>query len=294
MLKQTLFFSSAAKLSLKNQQLIISWKDSNDIISRPIEDLGFVILECQMISISLPLINELVKNNVCIIICNNKGMPSSIVQGLENNTIQAENIKKQVAISDPTKKQAWKQIVEQKIKNQAALLNKVGESGELLKHLYTDVKSGDTTNREGLAARQYWPMLFGKDFKRDREGEAPNSLLNYGYSILRAATTRALLGAGLLPALGVFHRNRYNSFPLADDLMEPFRPYVDEIAYYAMEENYTEIDKETKARMFRLLFTDVSIANVVRPLQLALTISAASLVKYYKGEIKTLTLPHFK
>jgi CRISPR-associated protein Cas1 len=137
-------------------------------------------------------------------------------------------------------------------------------------------------------------MLFGKDFKRDREGKAPNSLLNYGYSILRAATTRALLGAGLLPALGVFHRNRYNSFPLADDLMEPFRPYVDEIAYCAMEENYTEIDKETKARMFRLLCVDVSIANVVRPLQLALTISAASLVKYYKGEIKTLSLPLFK
>ena len=136
--------------------------------------------------------------------------------------------------------------------------------------------------------------MFGKDFKREREGFAPNNLLNYGYAILRAATARALMGSGLLPALGIFHRNRYNAFPLADDIMEPYRPYVDEIVFNAAEEGLLELDKETKARLLNLLFTDVKIGKVTRPLTNALTITSASLLKYYKGETKKLTLPVFE
>jgi CRISPR-associated protein Cas1 len=136
--------------------------------------------------------------------------------------------------------------------------------------------------------------LFGKSFKREREGNAPNNLLNYGYAILRAATARALMGSGLLPALGIFHRNRYNAFPLADDIMEPYRPYVDEIVFNAAEEGLLELDKETKARLLNLLFTDVKIGKVTRPLTNALTITSASLLKYYKGETKKLTLPVFE
>jgi CRISPR-associated protein Cas1 len=293
MLKQTLFFSTPVRLSLRNRQLVISRKDSDEIITRPIEDIGFVVIENQMTSVSIPLFNELVSNNVSVIICNEKCMPSSMLMGLNNNATQAESLKYQLDVTEPSRKQAWKQLVEQKIRNQAAVLDKVGIVHHNLKSYYNSVLSGDSSNREGLAARQYWSHLFGKDFRREREGLPPNNLLNYGYSILRAATARALIGSGLLPALGLFHRNRYNAFPLADDIMEPYRPYVDEIVFGAAEEGLLQLDKQVKVRLLKLLVSDVKIGNVTRPLSIALTTTSASLLKYYKGETKKLTLPIF-
>ena len=170
-------------------------------------------------------------------------------------------------------------------------MNKFEKKGDILKTFYSNVKSGDADNREGIAAKMYWTQLFGKDFKRDRDGCFPNPLLNYGYSILRAATARAFLGSGLLPNLGIFHKSRYNAFPLADDVMEPYRPYVDEIVYSIYLQGYDELNKDVKASMLRLLTCDVKIGKVMRPLQIALTITTASLAKYYAGEIKTLSLP---
>ena len=293
MLKQTLFFSHPARLSLKDNQLVITLKDSNEMITRPIEDIGFMVIENQQIIFTIPLLNELVHNNVSVILCDAKGMPSSMLMGLNNNATQAESLKYQLNVSEPMRKQAWKQIVEQKIRNQAAVLDKLGIEHHNLKACYSSVLSGDTSNREGIAARQYWTQLFGKDFRREREGLPPNNLLNYGYAILRAATARALMGSGLLPALGIFHRNRYNAFPLADDIMEPYRPYVDEIVFNAAEEGILELDKNTKAKLLNLLFTDVKIGKVTRPLTNALTITSASLLKYYKGETKKLSLPVF-
>ena len=293
MLKQTLFFSHPARLSLKDNQLVITLKDSNELITRPIEDIGFVVIENQQIIFTIPLLNELVHNNVSVILCDAKGMPSSMLMGLNNNATQAESLKYQLNVSEPMRKQAWKQIVEQKIRNQAAVLDKLGIEHHNLKACYSSVLSGDTSNREGIAARQYWTQLFGKDFRREREGLPPNNLLNYGYAILRAATARALIGSGLLPALGLFHRNRYNAFPLADDVMEPYRPYVDEIAFGETEEGMLELDKETKVRLLNLLVTDVRIGKMTRPLSLALTTTSASLLKYYKGETKKVTLPVF-
>ena len=293
MLKQTLFFSHPARLSLKDNQLVITLKDSNELITRPIEDIGFMVIENQQIIFTIPLLNELVHNNVSVILCDAKGMPSSMLMGLNNNATQAESLKYQLNVSEPMRKQAWKQIVEQKIRNQAAVLDKLGIEHHNLKACYSSVLSGDTSNREGIAARQYWTQLFGKDFRREREGLPPNNLLNYGYAILRAATARALIGSGLLPALGLFHRNRYNAFPLADDVMEPYRPYVDEIAFGETEEGMLELDKETKVRLLNLLVTDVRIGKMTRPLSLALTTTSASLLKYYKGETKKVTLPVF-
>lgn len=293
MLKQTLFFSHPVRLSLKDYQLVITLKDSNEMITRPIEDIGFVVIENQQIICTIPLLNELVHNNVSVILCDAKGMPSSMLMGLNNNATQAESLKYQLKVSEPMRKQAWKQIVEQKIRNQAAVLDKLGIEHHNLKACYSSVLSGDTSNREGIAARQYWTQLFGKDFRREREGLPPNNLLNYGYAVLRAATARALVGSGLLPALGLFHRNRYNAFPLADDVMEPYRPYVDEIAFGATEEGMLELDKETKVRLLNLLVTDVRIGKMTRPLSLALTTTSASLLKYYKGETKKVTLPVF-
>lgn len=291
MIKQTLFFSTPVCLSLKNYQIVISWKDCDDKITRPIEDIGCVVLENQMISITLPLLNELVKNNVAVILCDNKMMPTSMLQNLDANTTQAESLKYQLAVTDPMKKQVWKQIIESKIKNQAAVLALAGKNKDILKPYYNNVKSGDSDNREGLAAKVYWNCLFGNSFKREREGCPPNALLNYGYSILRAAVARALLGSGLLPNLGIFHKSRYNAFPLADDVMEPYRPFVDEIVYRLYENGITELNKESKSEIMRVLNCDVNIGKVKRPLQIALTMTTASLVKYYTGEIKKLSLP---
>ena len=293
MIKQTLFFSTPACLSLKNCQLVISWKDSDDKVTRPIEDIGCVVLENQMINITMPLLNELVKNNVAVIICDNRQMPTSMLMGLDTNSTQAESLKFQVAVSEPQKKQAWKQIIEVKIRNQAALLKKYGFAYEGLKSLYMNVKSGDTDNREGLAARIYWNNLFGDGFKREREGAPPNTMLNYGYSILRAATARALLGSGLLPNFGIFHKSRYNAFPLADDVMEPYRPYVDEIVFELYSRGCVELTKNAKVDIMRLLTCDVSIGQLRRPLQIALTMTTASLMKYYSCKLKKLSLPVF-
>lgn len=292
MIKQTLFFSTPVCLSLKNNQIVITWRDSEDKVTRPIEDLGCVVLENQMISITLPLLNELVKNNVAVILCDNKQMPTAMFQSLDANSTQAESLKYQLGVSEPMKKQVWKQVIEAKIKNQASILEKACQKGSLLKPFYMNVKSGDSDNREGLAAKTYWNNLFGNNFKREREGCPPNSLLNYGYSILRAATARALLGSGLLPNLGIFHKSRYNAFPLADDMMEPYRPYVDDIVFQLSKNGVQELNKDSKTAILRVLSCDVKIGQVTRPLQIALTITTASLVRYYAGESKKISLPY--
>lgn len=274
--------------------MMISVKDGDSVVSRPIEDIGCVVLENQMINISLPLLGSLVKNNVSVVLCDTKQMPIALLQPLEANAVQAESLKNQMAASEPAKKQAWKQIIEAKIKNQAAVLWGWGANGDLLKPYYMNVKSGDIDNREGLAARIYWAQLFDLSFRRERSGCPPNSLLNYGYTILRAATARALLGSGLLPNIGIFHKSRYNAFPLADDVMEPYRPYVDEIVRGLYAKGVMELNKDSKYELFRLLSCDVHIGKVVRPLQIALTITTASLARYFSGEIKKLSLPVFQ
>lgn len=294
MIKQTLFFTTPVYLSLKDNQLVMSWKDIEEKVTRSIEDIGCVVLENQMIGITMPLLNELVKNNVAVVICDNKQMPTSMLMSLDANSTQGEILKLQLAVSEPAKKQVWKQIVEAKIRNQAALLFKYGKDGEYLKPMQMNVKSGDADNREGVAAKLYWALLMGETFKREREGTPPNALLNYGYSILRAAVARALLGSGLMPGLGVFHKSRYNAFPLADDVMEPYRVYVDDIVYRLYNDGCVDLDKKSKAEILKVLGCDVQIGKVTRPLQIALTFTTASLAKYYAGEVKKISLPLFE
>ena len=185
----------------------------------------------------------------------------------------------------------WKQIVEAKIRNQAALLRKLGRDGDKLKPYYMNVKSGDTDNREGIAARIYWSELFGREFVRTREGAEPNNLLNYGYTILRAAVARSLMGSGLLPAFGIFHRNRYNSFPLADDVMEPYRPYVDELVQRQYAAGKTQLTKEVKGELLRILFADTRFDKTQRPLDVGLTFTSASLAKCFAGTQKKIRYP---
>ena len=292
MLKRTLFFSQPYQLSLRNNQMIITTKEMPDMQrSIPIEDIGFVILEHQQTNITLPLLNALSDNNVAVIFCGSDFMPNAMLMNLDSNKTQSENYRHQINASEPLKKNLWKQIVEYKIRNQANLLNKLGKDGEKLKPLYTNIKSGDTDNREGIAAKIYWTELFGNDFIRSREGDSPNNLLNYGYTLLRAATARSIMGSGLYPAFGIFHRNRYNAFPLADDIMEPYRPYVDEIVFNLYANGVKELTKETKTQLLHILFTDTKFENTTRPLDIGLTMTTASLAKCFAGTQKKISYP---
>ena len=292
MLKRTLFFSTPFCLSLKDNQMVINTKQMPDEKRTiPIEDIGFVVLEHQQTSITLPLLNALSDNNVAVIICGNDYMPNAMLMNLDSNKTQGESFRAQIEVSEPLKKGLWKQIVEAKIRNQAALLNKLGKDGDKLKPYYSNVKSGDSDNREGIAAKIYWNELFGDNFIRSREGIEPNCLLNYGYTLLRAAVARALMGSGLLPAFGLFHRNRYNAFPLADDIMEPYRPYVDEIVYHMYTNGIDQLDKDAKSQLLHILFTDTVFNKVTRPLEVGLTMTTASLAKCYMGSAKKISYP---
>ena len=294
MIKQTLFFTTPVSLSLKYNQIEIRCKEVEEVITRPIEDVGVVIVENQMVHFTVPLLNALADNNVAVIFCNAQCMPNTMLMPLESNSIQQEVYRFQIEASLPTKKKIWKDIVEYKIRNQAALLDIIGCDGKVLKPYYMNVLSGDSDNREGLAAKIYWQQMYGQHFCRNRNGESPNSLLNYGYAILRAAVARALLGSGLFPAFGLFHRNRYNAFPLADDVMEPYRPFVD----YAVNQIYefspdVNLDKATKQMLVKVLFSDVKINGQIRPLQVALSMTTASLVRALRDKKEYIIYPSF-
>lgn len=292
MLKRTLVFSSPMILSLKNLQLVVAYKDSPDEKRTiPIEDVGVVLLENQQTSITLPLLNALAESEVQVVICNSKGMPSAMIQSMNSNNLQGETLRNQIACGEVQKKQLWKQVVESKIKNQASLLNSVGEDGNILKPFYSNVRSGDVDNREGIAARIYFQHLFGDTFVRDRDEQGINALLNYGYSILRAATCRAIVSSGLLPAIGIHHNNRSNAYPLADDLMEPFRPFVDEIVYDLAMRGEIELTKDVKGELIRVLYTDTLYEKVKRSLSVGLSMTTASMVKCLSKELNSLSLP---
>lgn len=292
MIKQTLMFTLPASLSLKDNQIVIQLKGTEQVVTRPIEDIGVVVVENQQVNMTIPLLNALVENNVSVVFCDKRQMPKSMLMSLDGNTTLQESYRYQIDASQPTKKQLWKQIIECKIRNQAALLRKLDKDADVLKPFYSNVKSGDSDNREGLASRIYWPMLMGSGFRREREGPLPNHMLNYGYSILRAATARALIGSGLYPAFGLFHCNRYNAFPLADDVMEPYRPFVDEIVYRLYFDGAsTELDKQSKGELLRVLFADVKMDKLTRPLEIALSMTTASLLKVLKGEQDRIILP---
>ncbi len=292
MLKRSLFFTNPTYLSTRKEQLVVETKEGEEH-SIPIEDIGFVVLENPQITITMPAMQKLNANNVALVCCDEKHHPSAMLLNLDGHHLQGELFRNQLQASEPLKKQLWKQVIEQKITNQAALLEKLNKQTGALSQYAKTVNSGDTSNREGAAAREYWLSLLGKSFIRDRYGKHPNSLLNYGYIVLRAAVARALVGSGLLPTLGIHHHNRYNAFCLADDIMEPYRPYVDSRVYNLWESGTDEmiLEKETKAHLLQILTTDVQIGEVRRPLMVALSITTASLARCFNGETKKLTCP---
>jgi CRISPR-associated protein Cas1 len=295
MLKRTLFFSNPAYLNVHQQQLLVRLKKDDEERTVPIEDIAFVVLEHPQITVSMPALQQLNANNVAVVFCNEKHMPASMLLNLDGHHLQGELFRNQLNSSLPLKKQLWQQTIQSKIKNQAALLQSKGKDSGALPSLAASVKSNDASNREGTAAREYWSRLFGKGFQRDRYGEMPNHFLNYGYILLRSAVARSLVGSGLLPTLGIHHHNRYNAYCLADDIMEPYRPYVDDAVYDLWESGNRDmiLDKQTKAYLLNILSCDVSIGKVVRPLMVALSHTTASLARCFSGEETKIKYPVF-
>lgn len=303
MIKRTLYFGNPAYIKTTNEQLVVTLPENKIGLTDakrstiiPIEDIGIVILDHQQITISQALMAKLLANNVALITCDYTHHPTGMMLNLNGNTLQAERFAAQIEVSVPLKKQLWAQTVEQKIANQAAVLKqqKQGDYKVMMNYIKL-VRSGDPENLEGRAAAYYWKHVFGEasGFLRSREGASPNPMLNYGYAIIRACVARALVGSGLLPTLGIHHRNKYNAYCLADDIMEPYRPFVDKLVCEILKAGNAgeEITKENKQQLLELPTVDVVIDGEKSPLFTAVQRTSASLVKCYEGRQRKILYP---
>lgn len=301
MIKKTVCFSNPAYLALRNGQLVVKLEPHDDNpehqASLPIEDIGVVVLDHRQITITSGAMQALVENNAALITCNDQHLPTGLLLPLEGHTVQHERFEAQISASLPLKKQLWQQTVVQKIRNQAAVL-RLSNGSETKNMLVwaSDVRSGDSTNLEGRAAAYYWSRLFRQDidnFVRDRSGLWPNPMLNYGYAILRAVVARALVSSGLLPTLGIHHHNRYNAYCLADDIMEPYRPYVDRLVIQLCDKYpaANEITNDLKRELLAIPTLEVVINDQRSPLMVAASQTTASLAKCYFGELRKIAYP---
>lgn len=299
MLKKTILLENKSQVHSKNFQLVITTEQRESSI--PIEDIGFVVLDHSEIYFSVTAFNQLIENNAAVIICNQKHLPNGLFMNLNSHHIQQEIFRNQIEASIPLKKQLWQQTIVEKITNQGKLLEQQTDSKNTFPFLASKVLSGDSSNMEAVAASQYWKMLFAvhsydgeisEKFKRERYGDYPNNFLNYGYALLRAATARALSGSGLLNTLGIHHKSKYNAFALADDIMEPYRPLVDEKVIEIMR-NFDEQELNTtiKAELLQLLTRTVYFKTEKSTLMVALQKTASSLQQCYSGERKKIKYP---
>lgn len=301
MIKRTLYFGNPAWLNVDHGQLVIrdpllKGMTLNDEKARvPIEDIGLVVLDHQQITVTHTVLHQLLANNVAVVVCDDRRHPCGMLLNLEGNRVQAELFKYQIESSEPMRKQLWKQTVEAKIQNQAAVLSNAKGDAAYMLELAAKVQSGDTGNREAQAAAWYWPRLFQSmpDFRRFREGPPPNNLLNYGYAILRAMVARSLVGSGLLPTLGIFHRNRYNAYALADDIMEPYRPFVDALVLDIIKKTGVpeDLTLDHKGQLLKLPVADVILDGKASPLMAAVARTTASLAQCFAGEQRKLLYP---
>ena len=308
MIKKTFYFGNPAYLSLRNAQMVIKIPEVEKCkelsesfrkeaeVTKPVEDVGVVVLDHKQITITSGLLEALLENNCAVITCDSKSMPIGLMLPLYGNTTQNERFRKQLDASLPLKKQLWQQTVQMKINNQASVLQQcANEEIRCMRVWANDVRSGDPDNLEARAAAYYWKYLFGMipEFTRDRNGIYPNNLLNYGYAILRAVVARGLVASGLLPTLGIHHHNRYNAYCLADDIMEPYRPYVDELVFNIVQEygHDLELTKELKEKLLSIPVLDVCIGNKRSPLMVAVGMTTVSLYKCFNGELRRILYP---
>lgn len=307
MIKKTLYFGNPAYLSLRNGQLVIRLPEVEkvelpDILKQetvrtiPTEDIGVVVLDNKQITITQGALAALVANSAAVITCDDKRMPTGMLLPLSGNTLYQERFRNQIEAAIPLRKQLWQQTVKAKIENQAYCLQKnTSKSFVPLHVLARKVRSDDADNHEAQAAAYYWKNLFSDGFTRDKDGIPPNNLLNYGYAILRAVIARALVGSGLLPVYGIHHHNRYNAYCLADDIMEPYRPFVDDLVISTMKKMEVSYDLTValKREMLSIPVLDVVIGGKRSPLMIAAGLTTASLAKCYNGEAREISYPSF-
>ena len=290
MIKRSLLVENKTVITTKNLQLVLKSEIRESTI--PIEDIGFLVIDNSETYLSIPAMNLLIENNTAVIVCNSNHLPNGMFLNLNSHHIQQEIFKNQIDASAPLKKQLWQHTIVEKITNQGILLEKITGNKNSFPFLASKVLSGDSTNMEGVAASQYWKSFFEMDFKRERFGDYPNNFLNYGYAILRAATARALSGSGLLNTLGIHHKSKYNAFALADDIMEPFRPIVDESVYGIMQNfQEQELNTQIKSELLQILTRTVYFKEEKSPLMVALQKTASSLQQCYTGDRKKIKYP---
>jgi CRISPR-associated protein Cas1 len=297
MIKRTLYFGSPAYLKTTNEQLVFESTDTGEIKSAPIEDIGVVILDHLQITISQALISKLLANNIALITCDNTHHPTGLLLNLDGNSLQSQKFQAQVDASVPLKKQLWQQTISAKLNNQAAILESIKVPAKNLRNWANEVKSGDSENHEATAAVYYWKNLFPEflEFRRERYGPPPNNLLNYGYAILRAVVARSLVSSGLLPTLGIFHKNQYNAYCLADDIMEPYRPFVDKVVVNIVRMNgkFLEMTSNMKKDLLNIPAMDVMINDEKSLLMVAVQKTTASLTKCFEGKQRKILFPEF-
>lgn len=310
MIKRTLYFGNPAYLSTHLEQLVVRLPEVEknntlpDIFKNeahatiPIEDIGVVILDHQRITISQSLLAKLLANNAAVVTCDNTHHPTGLLLNLDGHSLQSQRFRAQMEASEPLKKKLWQQTIKAKIKNQAAILKLQGYETNNMLHWAESVRSGDPDNLEGRASAWYWSKVFKAElnFIREPAGEPPNNLLNYAYAILRANIARALVGSGLLPTLGIFHRNQYNAYCLADDMMEPYRPIADRLVLSLVEEfgAPTELTPGVKKKLLTLPTLDVVLQNETSPMMIAMQRTSASLAKCFLGESRKLAYPELE
>jgi CRISP-associated protein Cas1 len=323
MIKRTLYFGNPAYLSTKLDQLVVRLPQVEknetlpDVFKKeatatiPIEDIGVVVLDHQQIIISQAVIAKLLDNNVAFITCNDKHHPTGLLLNLDGHSLQSQRFQAQLEATEPLKKQLWQQTIRNKILNQAALLRLRGYDTQNMEHWAGGVKSGDPENLEGRATAWYWAHLFKglketklfeglktleeltAGFIRDPAGPPPNNLLNYAYALLRATMARSLVGSGLLPIMGIFHRNQYNAYCLADDIMEPYRPFADKLVVQLIEEEglTEELTPAIKKKLLVLPAIDIDMQGETSPLMIAMQRTTASLAKCFLGETRKIIYP---
>lgn len=299
MIKRTLYFGNQCNLRKRDMQLLIEYpeKDVKPAGSVPIEDIGLIVLDNQQIMISNALLMALSDNNAAVINCDASHLPFGLMLPMYSHHTFTEKLGDQIDASVPLKKSLWQQTVIAKIENQAALLKSKGVNADKMEFYIREVNSGDTTNVEGRAAAYYWDNLFGDmSFVRHRFGEPPNNMLNYGYAILRAVVARSLVGSGLFPTIGIHHRNKYNPYCLADDIMEPFRPFVDSLVLDIIEKSGIpeELTPGIKKELLAIPVIDIVVEGKSSPLMVGVQRTTASLAACFAGEARKLILPDFR
>lgn len=287
MLKRTISIGSRSFLSTKDEQLVVKRDGDDSAVSIPIEDIGLLEVDSLQVTTTSALLVKLLENGSTTIFCDGSHHPVGLLLPLEGNSLHALRLRQQVESSLPTRKRSWQEIIKCKIRNQADVLLELGADDHVIRRRIQKVLTNDSTNQEGVSAAAYWKLLLAPfNTRHDPDGPFPNNALNYGYAVVRACVARSLAASGLHPALGIKHSNRGNAFALADDVMEPYRPFVDMhlIPRLVEWEQGEDLTPKLKREILEVLVVDSYWPEGRRPLLNSIQLSAASMAQVFAGD----------